>query len=293
MSTLLRAVKAALLSTSILSTVSFAEPPRNLAQEKANQTLVLDFYEQFFNKHRTDVAEQVVSTEYKQHNPTVPDGRTPFVDYFAKFYQTHPAAHSEVVRSAAIDDLVYVHLLSKPDASSRGSAILNIFRVKGGKIVEHWDIIQPVPAESANANGMFDDVLPRATGARDVAQESANLKTVLAFYDGVFNQHKVVDASGVIASDYIQHNPGVPDGKAPFVEYFTDYFKTHPDSRAQIVRSVAQNDLVWLHVHSTESPNDRGQAVLDIFRVKDGKIVEHWDVIQDVPEKSANQNTMF
>lgn len=64
-------------------------------------------------------------------------------------------------------------------------------------------------------------------------------------------------------------------------------------SRARIVRSATDGDLVYLHVHATERPDDRGKAVVDIFRVKDGKLVEHRDVIQPVPETVANQNTMF
>lgn len=66
-----------------------------------------------------------------------------------------------------------------------------------------------------------------------------------------------------------------------------------PQSHARIVRSAADSDLVWLHVHSTNGKDDLGQAVLDVFRVKNGKIVEPWDVTQDVPAKSANLNTMF
>ena len=85
----------------------------------------------------------------------------------------------------------------------------------------------------------------------------------------------------------------MPDGKEPFVGFFTGYFKDNPNSRAKIVRSSTDGDLVWIHVHSTNGPEDRGQAVVDIFRVKEGKIVEHWDVIQDVPKEAANQNTMF
>ncbi|AYR21659.1 nuclear transport factor 2 family protein [Alcaligenes faecalis] len=96
-----------------------------------------------------------------------------------------------------------------------------------------------------------------------------------------------------VAQDYIQHNPEVPDGKAPFVGYFSGYFKENPQSRARIVRSATDGDLVYLHVHSTNGKADRGQAVIDIFRVQDGKLVEHWDVIQAVPEQAANSNTMF
>ncbi|MGQ8706711.1 nuclear transport factor 2 family protein [Serratia sp. TSA_198.1] len=132
-----------------------------------------------------------------------------------------------------------------------------------------------------------------AIQARDTSIEEANRQLVLTFYDRFFNRHDIVQAAKVVADDYRQHNPGVPDGKAPLVDYFTGFFKSNPQSRARIVRSAADGDLVWLHVHSTNGKDDLGRAVLDIFRVKDGQIVEHWDVIQDVPGKSANPNTMF
>lgn len=134
-----------------------------------------------------------------------------------------------------------------------------------------------------------------STGApqRDLAVEEANRTLVLRFYESFFNQHDVTDASMVVSEEYRQHNPDVPDGKAPFVEFFRGYFKENPQSRVRVVRSATDGDLVYLHVHATNGPQDRGQAVLDIFQVKNGKIVEHWDVIQDVPSKAANNNTMF
>ncbi|AXA71755.1 hypothetical protein CE205_14660 [Achromobacter insolitus] len=131
------------------------------------------------------------------------------------------------------------------------------------------------------------------TTPRDLAAEERNRELVLAFYDRFFNKHEVAEAAKVVADDYIQHNPHVPDGKAPFVSYFTELFQKNPDAKARIVRSATDGDLVYLHSHSTRDANDRGRAVVDIFRVKDGKIVEHWDVIQPVPEKAANDNTMF
>lgn len=127
---------------------------------------------------------------------------------------------------------------------------------------------------------------------RDTATEAINEELVRGFYDSFFNNHDV-SAASVVADGYIQHNPFVPDGKAPFVDYFTGYFAENPEARNEIIRSVASDDLVWLHVHSTNGAEDRGQAVVDIFRVENGEIVEHWDVIQDVPEEAANDNTMF
>lgn len=121
-----------------------------------------------------------------------------------------------------------------------------------------------------------------------------NKKIVVDFYEGVFLKHQVQAYSDrYIGNQYIQHNPQVPDGKAPFVNFFTGYFKENPEAKSVIKRAVAEGDLVFLHVHSTQNPNDLGVAVVDIFRVDHGKIVEHWDVQQAVPAQTANTNTMF
>jgi len=134
---------------------------------------------------------------------------------------------------------------------------------------------------------------PAHANPRDVQTEEANRALVIAFYNRVFNAHEVAAGAKVLAESYKQHNPEVPDGKQPFVDYFTGYFKENPEARSQIVRSATDGDLVWLHIHDTTNKADRGRAVVDIFRVKDGQIVEHWDVIQPVPAEAANSNTMF
>lgn len=148
----------------------------------------------------------------------------------------------------------------------------------------------------ADSNPAPEDLASSATQAgseRDLAAEEANRRLVIDFYDRLFNDHATEAAAEVVADNYIQHNPDVPDGKDPFVSYFTGFFKDNPESSAKIVRSSTDGDLVWLHVHSIDSPGQRGSAIVDIFRVEDGLITEHWDVIQEVPEESANSNTMF
>ena len=126
------------------------------------------------------------------------------------------------------------------------------------------------------------------------ATERVNRQVVVDFYQQVFQKHQVEAAvKQYIGKEYIQHNPHVGDGTAPFVAYFVPYFQQNPQARSDIKRVIVQGDLVVLHVLSREHPQDRGTAVVDIFRVKDGKIVEHWDVQQAVPEDAANSNTMF
>lgn len=123
---------------------------------------------------------------------------------------------------------------------------------------------------------------------------ASNRETVLAFYDLALNQHQPEAAvKRYIGDHYIQHNPRVPDGKQAFVDFFKQWQQTNPTVRSYVKRVIAQGDLVVLHVHSKLTDDDRGRAIMDIFRLENGKIVEHWDVIQPIPETSANNNTMF
>lgn len=122
----------------------------------------------------------------------------------------------------------------------------------------------------------------------------ANKALVKNFYEMAFADHKAKEAAEKYLSEgYIQHNPHVATGRQPFIDFFVPFFAKNPEARSEIKRIVAEGDLVVLHVHSKGKKSDRGNAIVDIFRVENGKIVEHWDVEQPIPEKSANSNTMF
>lgn len=122
-----------------------------------------------------------------------------------------------------------------------------------------------------------------------------NKKIVLDFYNLAFGQGKFKEAREKYMGDtYIQHNPTVPDGPEAFVNAMTTFTQKFPELKGEVKRVIAEGDMVMLHVHTKTTPDARGRAVIDIFRVdENGKIVEHWDVGQDIPEKSANSNTMF
>ena len=96
-----------------------------------------------------------------------------------------------------------------------------------------------------------------------------------------------------IGSTYIQHSSHVPDGKEGLLTYFEGRIKKFPEMRAEIKRAGADGDLVWMHVHFKKTPESRGNAVINIFRMEDGKLVEHWGVGQPVSKKSMHDNTMF
>ena len=128
----------------------------------------------------------------------------------------------------------------------------------------------------------------------DEQQLEENRQVVLAYYDLSFNQGEPEQAVELYLGDeYIQHNPMAADGAQAFIDFVNWFRGEHPELHMEFVRTIAEGDLVMVHSHQTLFPGDTGTAVMDIFRLENGKIVEHWDVVQPVPEESANDNTMF
>ena len=129
--------------------------------------------------------------------------------------------------------------------------------------------------------------------AASYQQPQDNKEVVTAFYEAAINNKDFAAAEKYMGPYYKQHNPTAEDGKEGFKKFINYLHDTYPDSHSEIKRVMAEGDYVILHVHSIKIPNTRGQAIVDIFRLENGKIVEHWDVIQAIPEKSANDNGMF
>ena len=127
----------------------------------------------------------------------------------------------------------------------------------------------------------------------DAQQQETNKKNVVEFYEKALNQKDFEAASKYLGPRYTQHNPAAadgPEGLKAFIQFLREKF---PNSHSEVKRVFADGDNVVVHVHAIREPGTRGRAIIDIFKLENGKIVEHWDVAQDIPEKAANPNGMF
>jgi len=120
-----------------------------------------------------------------------------------------------------------------------------------------------------------------------------NKKNAISFYSMAYNGNPREAVELFVGSEYIQHNPLVGDGKEPFIEYFERMATEYPNKSIEFVRAVAEGNLVALHTHQVW-PGNEEYVTMDFFRFDDfGKIVEHWDSMQQIPDGSANNNTMY
>jgi predicted SnoaL-like aldol condensation-catalyzing enzyme len=123
-----------------------------------------------------------------------------------------------------------------------------------------------------------------------------NKQVVIDYYTTAFAGNPEQAVADHFGSRYIQHNPDAQDGPEAFIGFVNWLRSEHPNVQLRIKRVIAEGDMVATHAHLDLEPDDgdnRGRALADFFRLEDGKVVEHWDVIQDVPATSANDNGMF
>lgn len=148
-------------------------------------------------------------------------------------------------------------------------------------------------------NNLKKDTLLQSVNEKEAQCDSnkqlleSNKKIVTDFYQQMFGDKDISAVDKYISSDeYIQHNPTVADGAEAFKEAAKGWFEGAPKTKVDIQRIAAEGDLVFIHIKDIK-PDGSLQSVIDIFRLKDGKIVEHWDVMQDVPKEAANDHPMF
>lgn len=293
-------VQSAATST---STAEVDEPTESGGETESeapldNGELAVAALDGLFNRRDLSVLDRYFGDEYLQHNPNVADG-TAALRAYVQSLESQPEFGVEIHRVVAQGDLVAVHGHYRNGPDDLGRAAVDLFRVEDGRLVEHWDVLQDVPPQSVNGHSMFDGGSdPQTFAAVGPEQVEANVVLVRGAYEALFRDHDLSALEGAFAEGYVQHNPTVADGREGLRAFLEGLLAQVPELRIDVRRSFGQGDLVVIHGHLTTSAAQRGDdfagtAVIDVFRVQDDRIVEHWDVLQEVPSTSASGRSMF
>ncbi|PYE51952.1 nuclear transport factor 2 family protein [Deinococcus yavapaiensis] len=247
-------------------------------------TTVLSLIRDGLEKNDAAVVRRLVAPEYRQHNPMAEDGRAGLLGLL----RTLPEPMTYDVRRVLQDgELVVVH--SRLKLAGADFAAFDLFRVRGEQVVEHWDVLQPWQERTVSGRSQVDG----PTEVTDLGRTEANRALVRDFLNEV-----LIGGQGSRVTDFIstqsywQHNPNVGDGLAGFGAAMEGMAKAGVTmTYTRIHRLVAEGNFVF----SLSEGQFGGQHVAfgDLFRLQDGKIVEHWDAIQEVPASSRNANGVF
>ncbi|NLK71975.1 MAG: SnoaL-like domain-containing protein [Clostridiales bacterium] len=255
----------------------------NLIKVEETKKIVTDFYRTYGIEKDAERCRNFFGDKYIQHNPHVQDG----VDHFLRFVrfrkEHYPEGRNNVMLAIADEDKVLLHVHSVLTPGEPGRNLVDTFRVEDGKIVEHWDVIQNVEVlkfPPINDNGLFnlkgDEILA------DLDKTEENRALVTEFYEAFGIEKDADKCEKYLGAKYIEHCPYLQDGPEKFLRFVRFRRRNYPEAKNKIMITVAQGNLVGFHVHSVLTPDDPGRNIVDIFRVEDGKVVEHWNTIQNI-----------
>lgn len=249
--------------------------------------LVVALFTAVFVDHDPEATRQLVTPDYIQHNPQVQTGADglaeliPLVEQVGMTVTTH--------RVIAEGDMVVLHNTLE-NAGAFGAetiAAFDVFRVEDGKVVEHWDNLQPVPETTVSGRGMTDG----ATEITDLDKTEENEALVLGFVHDVLGG-AAPEKAPMYSEVYMQHNPNLADGIDGLfagTQAWADQGFVITKFEPQIV--VAEGNFVFVASDATVS--GKPWAFFDLWRVEDGLIVEHWDVVSPTPEEMMHDNGKF
>jgi len=245
------------------------------ASEERNKALVLRLYSEGFNQDKAAVVEELADAGYVQHSPSEPAGLAAQLE---EVKTKIPGAMATVKHVAADGDLVAVHWQASatPADEMTGVAIVDLYRVGDGKLLEHWGVRQKAPAKTASGNSLFSDEYRYPNGTPHLSEDQEEKNRVFA----VDAYRRLSDGDLAVLDKswdprYYQHNPAAGNGTAALKQLFqgAPAASGAPPASSGGTRfgnTLADGDLVWIF--------SSDYSVTDIFRVVDGKIIEHWDV---------------
>jgi len=274
----------------LIMSCSKDETPTSVTPVLSQKEKVVAFLEAV-NTRNVATIEELVTEGYIQHNPFLPTGR----DAFVQVLTTALADNGTTVENQRMieeGNFVAMHNLWTNAAPFGADTVVtfDILRFdENGKIAEHWDAIQPWESETTNGNTMVDG----ATAITNLDETEANKTLAVNIIQDVLMGQNPNNITNYIAEDYIQHNPGLDNGLQGIQDAVAYLISINNMFQYNTIHKVIGEGNFVLTV-SEGTWNGTSNAFYDLFRMENGKAVEHWDVIQEVPtEGLANDNGMF
>lgn len=255
-------------------------------QQLSKKEIAAGIIETGLIKGDVDFLNQYIAKDYIQHNPQAVDGRAGVVG-FTEFLASNGAENkATIVRALEQDDLVALHVIY--EFGDTKLAAFDIFRFEGNVAVEHWDGLQPWVEETVSGRSMTDG----PTTIVDLDKTEDNRALAVDFINEVLINGKTERITDYLDPIYLQHNPNVDDGLEALGAFIGNLQEQGISfGYTKIHNVVAEGDFVL-----TQNEGDFGGAptvFYDLFRIENGKIIEHWDVIQEIPAEMAHDNGMF
>ena len=250
---------------------------------EANKTTVHTFYRQVIGQTDEALADQLLTENYIQHNPMVKTGKAGFMETLA-FLKQMPIPENPsnpIVRTIAEGDYVALHL--SVEIGGVKKVVVDLFRLEGDKLAEHWDAIEDHPHQTLNGYSMTDGTVE--IEERIFTEEDRQF--VLNYYQSIWINGKLDKLSSYIAKELIQHTPEVDNG----LEGLKDYLQTGILSITEVHRVIGEGNFAVVQLEG--QLDAKPVVVYDILRLQGGKIKEQWRVKQIIPETMAHQNGMI
>ena len=281
-------------------TASSAQAARSTDVESLNKAIVTQFVAGIMSPREAEAVARQVSPHIIEHDPLVQSGRHGTAEWIRAMRQKSPAVAITIKHTIADGDMVFVqsHVSATPANEMSGQNRYDFYRLDRGWIVEHWVVQAPAPTRSVTGNSAFSDLYayPTPPAPLSKARVEMNRLMVHALAEDVFGKRNFGLLDRMWGPNYIQHNPYVASGRAALASVIQ--YIAPPGSHYRVVRSMAEGDMTVVCSHNVSAAGDpknefSGAAVCDMFRVANFELVEHWDVVQQVPTSALSGNSMF
>jgi predicted SnoaL-like aldol condensation-catalyzing enzyme len=251
----------------------------------ATRAVVERFVDEFYTRKDVKGAfETFVVADSTQHNPGLEDGRAAAQTALIPMFATSGAQFD--VKHVLVDgNMALVHLFGRGDPKTLGAAVVDLYRLRSGLVVEHWDVIQPIAPGTDPLAGL---------GAYSASGETAKNRVVMRhFVETLYRDKQVASAyRNFVAPDFTEHSPGRPAGRDAAIAALAPLFSSASASFT-VEHMLVDGNFAAVHYRGRIDSQGPGAAVAEIFRLQGGKIVEHWDVFQPIPQSSKNAHPMF